>query len=594
MKSDNMKKPASIRMNALKAGASVAVLLLSLGHSASAATEKKISGPRRVEQTHPAVPSPQRKGAAGAETGGKTVVAPGPGVTASVNVTGAMLSGAESDGANWLVSGRNYDNTRFSPLKEITAQNVNHLKMVAIAQTGYTASFESTPLVVNGVMYLTTPVVNSKQALIAMNAATGRTLWTYTYDDGQNEICCGPVNRGAAISAGALYLLTLDDHLVAVDAKTGKQKWITKVADARAGYSETMAPTIYKNMVIVGSSGGEWPIRGFIAAYDTGSGKRLWRFNTTDRHGTWSGDSWKQGGGMPWTTPTVDPKRGLLIFSTGNPNPDLNGSVRLGKNLYTDSIVALHITTGKLAWYYQEVPHDVWDYDAVSNVVLFHADDHGKMVAAAGEAGKTAWFYIVNRKTGKLIRKSAAFDQQKNMFAQPTPKGVQMLPGANGGSEWSPPAYSPLTHDVYVLGMNQLMTFTNEKSSPAIPGQIRLGSTFKNVPHGLQNGTLTAIDVNSGKIAWNDTFPQPMIGGALATAGNLVFTGEGDGWFDAFNAKSGKRLWRFNLGAGVNAPPIAYSVGGREYIAVAAGGNFQLSYPYGDALAIFALPKAKH
>ena len=528
--------------------------------------------------------------ASGSETGG--LVSKGASaVEQEVNVTQSMLSNAGKEKGNWLLSGRAYDNQRYSPLTQINARTVKHLVPVAIAQTGYTASFETTPLVVNGVMYATTPMVNKKQALIALNAVTGQTLWKYEYTDGFNQICCGPVNRGATVGNGKVFFLTIDDHLVAVDAKTGQEAWKDEVANPQAGYSETMAPTFYDNMVLIGSAGGEWPIAGFVAAYDANSGKELWRWHSTGDHASWSGDSWKTGGGMTWTTPAVDPERGLLIFATGNPNPDLNGSGRLGDNLYTDSIVALHIKTGKLAWYYQEVPHDVWDYDAVSNVVLFDTMDHGKMVPAAGEAGKTAWFYIVNRDTGKLIRKSEAFDQQKNMFSQPTDKGVDMLPGANGGSEWSPPAYSPLTHMVYILGMNQLMTFTNEKDSPATPGQIRLGSTFKNVKGGLQDGTFTAIDVNSGKIVWDQHLPQPMMGGALVTAGNLAFTGEGNGSFDAFDAKTGEKLWNFNLGAGVNAPPIAYEVNGKEYIAVAAGGNFQLNYPYGDAIAIFTLSK---
>jgi alcohol dehydrogenase (cytochrome c) len=227
-------------------------------------------------------------------------------------------------------------------------------------------------------------------------------------------------------------------------------------------------------------------------------------------------------------------------------------------------------------------------------VVLFDTMVDGKKVPAAGEAGKTAFLYIVDRRTGKLIRQSEAFDKQKDMFTQPTPAGVQMLPGANGGDEWSPPAYSPLTHDVYIMGMNQLMTFSTAPNSPMIPGQIRLGSSFKNVTGdtALQNGTFTGINVDTGKIVWNDTLPQPLMSGALVTAGNVAFMGEGNGWFDAFNATNGKLLWRYNLGAGVNAPPVAYSVNGHEYIAVAAGGNFQMGFPYGDALAIFTLPRS--
>jgi alcohol dehydrogenase (cytochrome c) len=530
----------------------------------------------------------------GAETGGANTTASGPAVTANTAVTDAMTADAAKTGINWLASGDGYSNQRYSPLTAINANNIGNLAPVAIAQTGYTASFETTPIVVDGVMYITTPMVNSKQALIAMNAVTGETLWTYTYIDGLNQICCGPVNRGATVSNGNVYFLTLDDSLVDVNANTGAQVWKTSVADAQAGYSETMAPQAYDGQIIIGSAGGEWPIRGFIAAYDAGTGKQSWRFDTTDSQKTWQGDSWKTGGGTVWTTPTIDPKRGLLIFSTGNPNPDLDGSQRQGDNLYTDSIVALHIKDGSLAWYYQEVKHDVWDYDAVSNVVLFDAMDHGKMVPAAGEAGKTAFFYIVNRETGKLIRMSEPFDMQKNMFAQPTKDGVQSLPGANGGTDWAPPAYSPLTQNVYVMGMNQLMTFTTENDAGAIPGQIRLGSTFKNVAHGIQDGTFTAINVNTGKITWNATVAQPTMGGALVTAGNVAFMGEGNGWFDAFNAKTGKKIWHFFLGAGVNAPPVAYAVNGREYIAVAAGGNFQMTYPLGDAVAIFALPKTSN
>jgi glucose dehydrogenase len=284
----------------------------------------------------------------------------------------------------------------------------------------------------------------------------------------------------------------------------------------------------------------------------------------------------------------------LVIFSTGNPNPDLSGTDRAGDNLYTDSIVALDVNTGQLRWYYQEVKHDVWDYDAVSNVVLFDVEENGTTVPAAGEAGKVGWVFIVDRTNGRLIRKSDPYVMMsKNMFSMPTKVGVDMLPGANGGAEWSPPAYSPQTHMLYVLAMDQLMRFTTEPPAQS-KGQIRLGSAFTNVEkNGIQDGPLVAVDVNTGKIAWQYKAPQPLIGGALATGGNLVFMGEGNGWFDAFDARNGDLLWRYQLGAGVNAPPITYQVNGEQYIAVAAGGNFQLGYPYGDAVAIFKLKPTK-
>ena len=509
---------------------------------------------------------------------------------ADANVTDKDMKSAANETKNWVLHGRDYANTRYSPLKQINKDNVTTLKPAALIQTGMTASFETTPIVTDGVMYATTPVVDNKMKIFAANAVTGERIWQTVLDIGNHKLCCGPVNRGPAVAYGKVYVATVDAKLIAFSAKDGHKLWETKLADPRAGYSETMTPQVYDGKIIVGSSGGEWPIRGFVAAYDAKTGKQVWRWHATDPK-TFEGDSWKTGGGMVWTTPAIDPKRGLVIFSTGNPNPDLNGTHRKGDNLWTDSIVALDAHSGKLKWYYQEVKHDVWDYDAVSNVVLFDTKVNGKTVPAAGEAGKVGWFFIVNRDTGKLIRKSEPFvPMTDNMFSKPTKEGVEMLPGANGGAEWSPPAYSPDTGMVYILGLNQLMTFTTQKVS-TVPGQIRLGSTFKNVKgdKAQQSGTFTAIKVNDGKIAWQAKTPQPMMGGALATAGGLVFTGEGNGWFDAFDAQSGKKLWRYNLGAGVNAPPITYEVDGKQYIAVAAGGNYQLGFPRGDTIAIFAL-----
>jgi alcohol dehydrogenase (cytochrome c) len=509
-----------------------------------------------------------------------------------VKVTDPMMLNAASDENNWVLHGRTYDNQRYSPLKRITADNAHSLNLVALVQTGMTASFETTPIVVNGVMYITTPVVNHKMVIMAINAATGERLWDVTYNLGAFQICCGPVNRGVAIGYGRIYVATLDDQLLALDAADGHIVWQTAIVSSKTGYSETLAPQIYDGMVIVGSAGGEWALRGFVAAYDANTGKQRWRWMATDPK-TYSGDSWQSGGGMVWSTPAIDPKLGLVIFSTGNPNPDLDGTNRSGDNLYTDSIVALDVHSGELKWYYQEVKHDVWDYDAVSNVVLFEVHQNGETIPAAAEAGKVGWVYILDRRTGKLIRRSDPYVMMsKNMFSMPTRAGVDMLPGANGGAEWSPPAYSPQTHYLYILAMDQLMRFTT-KPAPSAPGLIRLGSAFTNVaPGGIQDGPFVALDVETGKVAWQYKAPQPLIGGALATAGNVVFMGEGNGWFDAFNAKSGDRIWRYNLGAGVNAPPITYQVNGEQYLAVAAGGNFQMTFPYGDTVAIFKLPSA--
>jgi len=511
---------------------------------------------------------------------------------ANVNVTDSMMLEAASDNKDWLLPGRTYDNQRYSPLEQITAGNVGSLRVVALVQTGMPASFETTPIVVDGVMYITTGVVNRKMKIMAVDAATGERIWDVTYNLGPFQVCCGPVNRGVAIGYGNIYVITLDDQLLALDAVDGHTVWQSTIVSSQNGYSETLQPQLYDGMVIVGSAGGEWALRGFVAAYDARTGQQRWRWMATDPK-TYAKDSWLSGGAMVWTTPAIDPRLGLAIFSTGNPNPDLDGKSRAGDNLYSDSIVALDVRSGKLKWGYQEVRHDVWDYDATSNVVLFDVHRRGRIIPAAAEAGKVGWVFIVNRQTGKLIRKSEPFVMiSKNVFTTPTAEGVDMLPGANGGAEWSPPAYSPQTHYLYILAMDQLMHFTT-KPARTVPGLIRLGSAFTNVaPGGIQDGPFVALDVESGKIAWQYKAPQPLIGGALATAGGVVFMGEGNGWFDAFDAKSGQRLWRYNLGAGVNAPPVTYEVNGEQYLAVAAGGNFQLSYPYGDVVAIFKLPSA--
>ena len=358
---------------------------------------------------------------------------------ANINITDSMMQSAGSDDNDWLLHGRTYDNQRYSPLKQITAENVSSLTPVALVQTGMTASFESTPIVVNGVMYFTTPVVDHKMKVLAVNAVTGERLWEVTYNLGAFQICCGPVNRGVAVGYGKVYVVTLDDHLLALDAADGHTVWDTTIVSAQNGYSETLAPQIFDGLVIVGSAGGEWALRGFVAAYDATNGQQRWRWMSTDPK-TYADKSWEGGGGMVWTTPAIDPKLGLLIFSTGNPNPDLDGTIRQGDNLYTDSIVALDVHSGELKWYYQEVKHDVWDYDAVSNVVLFDVHRNGEVIPAAAEAGKVGWVFILDRRTGKLIRKSDPYVMMsKNMFSTPTAEGVDMLPGANGGAEWSPP-----------------------------------------------------------------------------------------------------------------------------------------------------------
>ncbi|MBI4591281.1 MAG: PQQ-dependent dehydrogenase, methanol/ethanol family [Candidatus Rokubacteria bacterium] len=530
-------------------------------------------------------------------------------------VSEQMLMNAAADGKNWLTYGKNYANTRYSPSRQINAQNASLLVPRWVYQTGGPiGSFETTPLVVNGIMYLTTPFNHA----IAVDAKTGKQLWRYEHKiAGTPIICCGPNNRGLTAWGDRVYMATLDAHLVALDQKTGKVVWDVEVADATAGYSLTLAPLAYKGMIIVGNSGAEYGVRGFVDAYSAADGKRVWRFWTIPDTG-WEGkfspttpegeklnreinkekadfakykDAWQRGGGSTWMTPAVDPETDTLFIMVGNPSPDLDGEIRPGDNLYTESMVAIDVRNGTYKWHYQYVPHDVWDLDAVSPAVLFETMADGRRVKAVGHAGKTGWFYIHDRATGKLIRRSQPFVPQENMFAQPTPTGVRMLPGANGGSEWSPVAYSPVTQMVYVLGLHQPMWYITH-SSPFAKGKLWLGSAFVSIPGEEQWGTFTAIDVNTGKIAWQNKLPDPLIGGALATAGGVVFTGgDGTGNFYAFDAMTGKEIWRFNCGAGVNAAPISFEIDGEQFIAVAAGGVFQTNYRYGDTVFVFGLPK---
>jgi PQQ-dependent dehydrogenase (methanol/ethanol family) len=520
------------------------------------------------------------------------------------------LIGARSSGA-WLTYGHDYTNQRFSPLSQITPGNVAHLVPAFVFQTGVVAAFETTPIVAGGNMYITT----AYDHVFAVDAKTGEQAWAYQQKLNKTIFCCGPVNRGVAIADGTLFLGTLDGKLVALDQATGNVKWSVQAGDNNAGYSLTMAPLVYKDVVIVGGAGGEYGVRGSVTAYHRKDGSLAWRWYSVNPD-TWAGDwskttpdgvdlhrdiaaekaawpkykdAWKTGGGATWMTPAIDPAMDAIFVTTGNPSPDLLGATRPGDNLCTDCLVALNASTGKEIWHYQEVPHDVWDLDAVSPVLLFDTvDASGKTVEAAGQAGKTGWFYVLNRHTGKLIRKSKAFVPQENMFAQPTAAGVRMLPGANGGAEWSPSSFDPGLHYAYVNGLHQPMLYST-KPQELEPGALWLGSAFQGIATEKQYGLFSAIDVNTGEIAWQHKTDQPLIGGSLSTAGGLTFVGEGNGYFDAFDSKTGALVWRFQTGAGVNAAPIAYDLGGTEYIAVASGGSFQLNYPYGDAVYVFKL-----
>ena len=526
-------------------------------------------------------------------------------------VSQAMLDKAAGDSANFLHTNGDYNQQRFYAAKQINTGNVNKLRVAWIFQTDLRESMETSPIVVNGVMYVTT----SFSHVYAIDAKTGEQLWHYKQPLGPiTTYCCGPNNRGVAVYEDRVYLATLDSKLVALDAKTGNKVWQSDIADPEAGYSETMAPTVVKGKVLVGTNGGEYGIRGFVKAFDAKDGKLLWTFNTTPENsaGVWAtkdatgrdlhrdieaekkklaeaGDPYKTLGGGVWQNPSVDLKTNRIYFVVGNPSPDLDGAIRPGDNLYTDSLVSVDLDTGKYVCHFQYIAHDVWDLDAVSPTVLVDAKDKsGKVVPAVLHAGKTGHIYVNDRKDCSLIRFSDAMVPQENMWVLPTPTGARMLPGANGGVEWSPIATDPHKSLAYAINLHQPMTYHVE-STPYPKGKLWLGGAFKVIPTEAQAGNVTAVDYNTGKIKWQVKTPQPMIGGILATAGNLVFTGEGNGWFRAYDSGTGKVLWSFQAGAGVNAPPSSYTLGGKQYVVVAAGGNVQLDYKRGNSIIAFTL-----
>ncbi|WP_423416311.1 PQQ-dependent dehydrogenase, methanol/ethanol family [Hyphomicrobium sp. B1] len=526
-------------------------------------------------------------------------------------VTQEELSNAAKDTKQFLHTNGNYDQTRYYLGKQINAGNVAKLRPAWIFQMDVKESLETTPIIVGDVMYVTT----SFDHVYALNAKTGEQYWHYKHKMGPiTTYCCGPNNRGVAVYDDKVYLATLDAKLVALDAKTGSLVWETEIADPEDGYSETMAPTAVNGKIIIGTNGGEYGIRGFVRAYDAKTGKQVWNFDTVPENtvGVWAtkdatgkdlhrdieaekaqfaktGDPYKTLGGGVWQNPAVDLKLNRLFFVVGNPSPDLDGSLRPGDNLYTDSLVSIDLDTGKYVCHLQYIPHDVWDFDAVSPPILVDVKDKdGKVVPGVIHGGKTGFVYVHNRKDCSLIRFSEPMVAQENMWTLPTPEGARMLPGANGGVEWSPMAVNPKLALTYAVNLHQPMTY-QVQSSPYPDGKLWLGGAFKVIPTEASFGNVTAVNYNTGKIKWQVKTPEPMMGGALATAGDLVFTGEANGWFRAYNAESGKILWSFQCGAGVNAPPAAYSLDGKEYIVVGAGGNTQIDFKRGNNIIAFTL-----
>jgi glucose dehydrogenase len=499
-----------------------------------------------------------------------------------------------SPNAEWLTYGNDYGNTRFSPLTQITSANVSGLIPAYVFQTGVLGPFEASPLVSNGTMYIST----AYDGLFAINARTGDAIWRRSALSGHFRVCCGPVNRGVAITDRLVLIGQLDGVLVALDRTTGDVKWATVVADNASGASITMAPLVYRDSVLIGVAGSEFGVRGSLSSYSLANGKLQWRWYVTDAlhwfgpsrrlrtdHGVMDlrmskrlkarfADAWRHGGGGIWTTPAIDTSRNTIYVTTGNPWPDTDGMRRPGDNLFTDCIVALDASTGHIRWYFQQSPHDTGDLDAASPPILFDTvGPRGNKIEAVGEAGKTGLYYILDRTSGKLIRRSENF-----ATLDPGGRGTQRW---EGGSTWSPVSYDPALGYAIVSAAQHLRVETRSR---------RAESTNESM-QGWNSGygTVTALDVSTGRVAWQDRFNQGVVGGSVSTAGGVTFVGEGNGYFDALDTKSGERLWRFQTGAGVNAAPIVFELDGQEYVAVASGGNQQFDTPTGDAVFVFHL-----
>jgi alcohol dehydrogenase (cytochrome c) len=531
-------------------------------------------------------------------------------------VSTEMLLAGPSDPSRWLLYGGDYRNFRHSPLKTLNPATAGKLQVAWAFPSGTLGQFEVSPVVYGGVMYVT----SSYNRLFALDAKTGALLWRYDHPNPKNlRLCCGPPNRGAAIAGDNVLMATLDAHLVAFDRKTGELRWNVELANYKDGFSATSAPLVVGNLAIIGIAGGEYGVRGFFDAYDVNTGERVWRHYTIPAKGepgneTWAGDSWERGGAPAWTQGGYDPSTDTLFWTTGNPSPDWNGDDRTGDNLYSDSLLAVEPKTGKLKWHFQFTPHDLWDYDGNTQIFLVDTTIDGKPVKAIAQANRNGYFYLIDRVSGKFLRATPYMEQVNWATIDPVsgrpnvnPKALpsedtteRVCPSNLGGMNgaWTG-AYNPDLGFAYIPEIESCQIFQKgiavyTKGMPYLGG---LPDT-KDAKEGKSYGVLAAVDVATGKVAWRYRDPFPLGGGTLSTAGGVVFTGNLTGDALAFDAKTGKELWRFRMGGGVRSQPIAYQLDGRTYVAIASGSFSALdafmggpkNTTEGGTLFVFALP----
>jgi alcohol dehydrogenase (cytochrome c) len=508
------------------------------------------------------------------------------------NVTFARLLESNREPQNWLTYSGSLSSQRHSLLTSIQPGNARDLELKWVFQTRSLERHQVTPLVVNGTMY----TIQSPNDVIALNAATGKTIWSYSHTpDPAARNCCGKFSRGLAIGGDTVFLAAFDARMIAIDARTGKELWKTEPAgDPKQGYAFTHAPLVVKDKVIAGTAGGEFGVRGFIAAWDVKTGKEVWRFNTVPGpgergHDTWSGNSWMNGGAPIWVTGSFDPETNLTYWGTGNPGPDWDGAGRLGDNLYSCSVIALDPDTGTLKWHYQFSPHNEFDWDSAQIPVLADMDWQGRPRKVMLWANRNGMYYVLDRATGQFLKGAPfvkvnwadGFDDKGKPIPvpgiAPTKEGTLVYPGNQGGTNWYSPSYSPRTGLFYIPSWENTSTTYIKGDTPP---EFKEGQSFTGLfPRGGStaddvHSTIQAIDPRTGQKRWSHRLAAPMTeAGVLTTASDVLFSGGRDGAFYALDARTGALLWQTNLGPSVAAGPMTYAVDGKQYVAIMAGGS---------------------
>jgi len=508
---------------------------------------------------------------------------------------------ATEEPENWLTYNGDYMSQRYSRLDQITPDNVTNLELKWILQNQVFGAWQSNPIIADGVMYVT----ERPNSVMAVDASTGRVFWKFRHTPSENaRVCCGANNRGVAVLDDRVFMGTLDARLIALDRINGQPLWNAEVADVNLAYSVTMAPLVVKDKIIVGVGGGEYGIRGYVAAFDAETGEQAWKTYTIPGpgepgHDSWEGDDWEHGGASVWITGSFDPELNLTYWGVGNPGPDWNAGQRPGDNLFSDSVIALDADTGELEWYFQFTPNDGYDYDSVQVPVLADMVWRGEPKKVMMWANRNGYFYVLDRVTGLFLEGkpfvtvnwSSGLDENGRPIPTPQPEGMPTYPGNQGGTNWYPPSYSPRTGLFYFSAWENYATIYRAEESEYVPGQAFLGGGFSvlapspdapTIGIGRTNpinnwtdevgyASLKAMDPQTGEAVWSYNQYDVSDSGMLTTATDLLFTGGREGYFHAIDARSGDLIWNVNLGGQIVMAPVTYMVDGIQYVSVISG-----------------------